>query len=396
MSEQLRLTDSNLPDYLRNLGLVGEGDLVAVEKAGDGNINWVRRARLRDGRSWIVKQARPALERFPQYQVSTERIVFEARYYAVARPLDPVGVCPAIHHFDEGERVLVLEDLGDAERLDALLARGGDGRAPARALARFLAAVHGATAGDASLLDRFDGDAMRHLHGDHIFALPFAPDAEAEFPLAPAVAERARPLRARAFRELAAAAYARYREPRGALVHGDVQAGNVLLPPQGAKLLDAEIAHVGDPAFDLGTLVAHLLLAAVAAGRAQAALPAVQEAWDTYRADRRRAGPAGGRERSAQGVAAAEERERSAQGAAAAEGRERSAQDAAAAGDAGAAAEVRFSAVARYAGLELLRRTVGAARVPAVEDETAAIRVIDAGERWVRTPPDDPAGLLPA
>jgi len=364
MSEQLRLTDSNLPDYLRNLGLVGEGDPVAVEKAGDGNINWVRRARLPDGRSWIVKQARPALERFPQYRVSTERIVFEARYYAVARPLDPVGICPGIHHFDERERVLVLEDLGDAERLDAHLARGADGQGPARALARFLAAVHGATAGDPVLPARFDGDAMRRLHGDHIFALPFAPEAEREFPLAPAVAERARSVRTPAFRGLAAAAHARYLEPRGALVHGDVQAANVLLPTAGPRLLDAEIAHVGDPAFDLGTLVAHLLLHAVARGRPAEALPAVQAAWDAYREPppQRPAAPEG------------------------------SGRAAAAAGP----APVAFRDVARYAGLEFLRRTVGAARVPVVEAETAALRLIDAGERWVRTPPEAPLELVGA
>ena len=341
MSEQLRLSESNLPDYLRDLGYLGSDEAVSVEKAGDGNINWVRRARVADGRSWIVKQARPALERFPEYRVDTRRIVFEARYFALVRDHDAEHICPEILHFDERERVLVLEDLGDVERLDQRLARGSDAAGAGTALARFLAAVHGATADDPDLAARFDNDAMRRLHGDHIFDLPFAGN---DFPLEPEVEDRAASLKTPEFRSLAADAYRRYLEPRGVLVHGDVQAGNILLPPAGPKLLDAEIAHVGDPAFDVATLLAHLALPALArAGTAQA-LPAIEASWLAY---------AGARGDVAPG----------------------------------------FAEVARYMGLEVLRRTVGAARVTGLEPVAASLRAIECGERWVRTPPDAPSRL---
>jgi 5-methylthioribose kinase len=341
MSQQHRLTDQNLPDYLRNLGFLGVDEAISVEPAGDGNINWVRRARLADGRSWIVKQARPELERFPQYQVTTERSVFEARYYERTRPLDDGRICPQILHFDERERVLVLEDAGAAERLDQRLLRGGDAAGAARALGHFLGRVHAETRREPELAERFRNDAMRRLHGDHIFRLPFEPN---DFPLEAEVARRARALQSDGFRALAAAAYARYLEPRGALVHGDVQAGNVLLPPLGPKLLDAEIAHVGDPAFDVGTLLAHLLLPALAADDVQRGLPAAAAGWSAYC-------------------------------------------------EAAGEAAPRHADVARYAGLEVLRRTVGAARVAAVSTREASLAAIERGERWVRTPPDDPAAL---
>src|SRR5690606_7083482 len=61
------LEDDALPRYLHALGLAPAADGLVVESAGDGNINRVRRARAADGRSWIVKQARPRLERFPEY-----------------------------------------------------------------------------------------------------------------------------------------------------------------------------------------------------------------------------------------------------------------------------------------------------------------------------------------
>jgi 5-methylthioribose kinase len=335
MEEQVPLTDATLPDYLESVGFLPQNEAVAVEKVGDGNINWVRRVRTGAG-SWVVKQARPALERFPEYRASTERIVIEARFYETVAPWDRDRLCPRVEHFDPVQRVLILEDLGDAERLDAALARGAPVADAARQLARFLGAVHRATA-DGGLADRFVNDEMRRLHGEHIFRLPYR---ENDFPLSDAVAARAAALRGdEALVATLDAAYARYLEPRGCLLHGDVQPANVLLGPAGPRLLDAEIAHVGDPAFDLGQLLGHLLLPAAARGRADAALPAIAAAWHAY--------------------TDAWQGER----------------------------PFPLADAARHGGIELLRRTIGAARVPAVASDAASLAVIDAGLTWIREAP---------
>jgi 5-methylthioribose kinase len=101
---------------------------------------------------------------------------------------------------------------------------------------------------------------------------------------------------------------------------------------------------VGDPAFDLGQLVAHLLLPAAARGETGAARRAVAAAWSAYESafDTGRPG---------------------------------------------------FARAARYAGIELLRRAIGAARVPAVASEAAALAVVDFGTRLALEPPDLPADL---
>jgi 5-methylthioribose kinase len=112
----------------------------------------------------------------------------------------------------------------------------------------------------------------------------------------------------------------------------------VLLPAGGVKLLDAEIAHVGDPAFDLGMLLAHRLLPAAAAGRGATAAADLTACWHAYRAEH---------------------------------------------GEPGLTA---LESALRYAGLELLRRTLGAARVPAVASDEAGLRAIDAGLALVRAP----------
>src|SRR5215468_1793462 len=335
MSRQEVLSEASLGAYLVRAGVVAAGEPVAVEPLGDRNINWVRRFRTSSGPR-VVKQARPALERFPQYRVTTERLAIEARYYETVHHLDREGICPRVLFFDPKASVLVLEDLGGAERLDAALARGADVSLPAAALGAFLGRVHAATR-DPALAARFANDEMRRLHGDHIFALPFRPN---EFPLSPALRARALEIaRDEALVAAIDAAYARYLEPRGSLVHGDVQAANVLLAASGPKLLDAEIAHVGDPAFDAGQLVAHLLLPSVARGEIASARGALRAAWSAY------------------------------------------------AEAFGADGRPRFESVARYAGIELLRRTLGAARVPAVVRDEAGLAVVDAGARLVGRPP---------
>jgi 5-methylthioribose kinase len=314
------------------------GERARLEPAGDGNINWVRRVRGEGpGRSWIVKQARPALERFPEYRVTTARILCEARYYEQTEGFDAEAVRPRVLHFDAAQRVLVLEDLGSAERLDAALLRGADLAGELARLARFLAAVHAGT-GDPALAERFPNAEMQRLHGDHVFALPYR---ENDFPLSPALADRAREIwRDAALVRRIDAAYARYLEPRGALVHADAQAGNVLLAKRGAVLLDAEIAHVGDPAFDVGVLLAHLWLPAVARGERAEGDALARRTWRAYAEAFR------------------------------GEGRP------------------DWPDAARYAGIEMLRRSIGAARVPAVERDEAGLAVVDAALALVRHPPE--------
>ena len=132
-------------------------------------------------------------------------------------------------------------------------------------------------------------------------------------------------------------------------MHGDVQAGNVLLlPGGGAKLLDAEIAHVGDPAFDVGLLLAHVLLAALARGTLDAAAAAVRAHLVRLRARARRRA----RRRSPTSHATPASR--------------------------------------------CMRRTIGAARVAAVQDTTTALAAVDLACTLIRTPPGSPDALRAA
>jgi 5-methylthioribose kinase len=326
----VHLDDATLPDYLAKRGIPGLSGILRVEAAGEGNINYVRRVSSSEGTSVVVKHARPALERFPEYRVTTERLLFEHRYGETVRELAPdvAEVLPLELDFDAASPTLVMEDLGDATSLERALLDAAADEGPIHELGRFLGRVHAATKpAAAKLAPSFRNDEMRSLHGEHIFTLPFEPN---DFGVpaslqrdAFAVLESAR-VRPRIL-ELRR----RYYGSAGALVHADVQGTNVLLQADRPRLLDAEIAHVGDPAFDLGVARAHVELHAVLRPESSSARACLRALLEGYRA--------GG------GTPAAIERARG------------------------------------YAGVEMLRRSLGAARLTWLGDARATMAAVRHG-----------------
>ncbi|HMC10778.1 MAG TPA: aminoglycoside phosphotransferase family protein [Pirellulaceae bacterium] len=72
---------------------------------------------------------------------------------------------------------------------------------------------------------------------------------------------------------------------RRSLVHGDFSPKNLLVWPGHTMLIDFEVGHYGDPAFDLGFFLTHLVLKSVWAGeRRSEYLKTADNFWRTYQA----------------------------------------------------------------------------------------------------------------
>jgi hypothetical protein len=121
--------------------------VTSIEVPGEGNINYVRRVRTRDGSSLVLKQAHDALERFPEYRVGSERLLFEERYARTIDRLAPeqASILPRILFFSADQRVIVMEDLGEAPLLEEVLLQGSLPAAALRRIGTFLAGVDAAT-----------------------------------------------------------------------------------------------------------------------------------------------------------------------------------------------------------------------------------------------------------
>ena len=289
MMRQTRLLDLEqrpaIEDYLVSCGLLSPEDLpIDVSRAGAGNMNLAMRVTTAGARSLIVKQARPWVEKYPHIPAPFERTLVEAAFYAAVQGEPSVAArMPAVLHVDHDTHTLVLEDVGREGDFTPIYA---DTSMPAAALTALLdwleslARVALSPDAHATLANR----AMRVLNHEHIFRFPL--DAGNGLDLNAITAgldAAARELSGDpAYCREVAALGERYLSDGATLVHGDYFPGSWLKDRGSVRIIDPEFCFPGDPEFDCGVMAAHLLLAQCA----PAALEAIDASVGARRLDR--------------------------------------------------------------------------------------------------------------
>lgn len=234
------LTPTTAAAYLRQRGLLDSGPVRV--RALSGGVSSVVLAASDGKRAVVVKQALPRLRVADEWFASQSRTITEAEALELAGKLAP-GVVPGVLHADAGRYVVVLDQAPDSwhDWRSLLLAGYADCEVAAR-LGRVLATWHRRTWGGVGLTARMDDtEPFEQLRVDPYYR----------------TLARRRP-------ELAGLVlrYAdRMRGRRRCLVHGDLSPKNILVGPADATwVIDFEVAHRGDPAFDVAFLLSHLLL----------------------------------------------------------------------------------------------------------------------------------------
>ncbi|MBL8147051.1 MAG: phosphotransferase [Anaerolineae bacterium] len=220
------------------------------------------------GEGWVVKQALAQLRVKVDWFTSPERIHREALSIAVLAPLCPPGSVPRLIFEDLPHYLMAMEAVPQphANWKQRLLA--GDLQTDhVRQFARLLATIHRETGlrrdalmaefGDRTFYESLRLEAYYHYSGTQV------PEAAAFY----------------------AALIAATRARQDTLVHGDYSPKNVLVHHGQLVLLDYEVAHMGEPAFDLGFSLTHLLSKAhhLPAMRREFSAAALLY-WQTYRA----------------------------------------------------------------------------------------------------------------
>jgi 5-methylthioribose kinase len=242
------MTQDEVGGYLAARGVVGLGSPVEVEELLGGVSNAVFAVET-DGARLVVKQSLPQLRVADEWLAKRERILTEGNALRLAAGLTPAAV-PSVVDVDGDAFALTIERAPDAWRnwKRVLLDDRADPEVGAE-LGRILGRWHGDTWGDPDVAASFaDYEAFDQLRLDpyHVTVAERLPDA------APRVLEAA----------------AELRDVRRCLVHGDYSPKNVLVGPEGLWVLDFEVAHYGNPVFDLAFMLAHLVLTALHTGRA--------------------------------------------------------------------------------------------------------------------------------
>ena len=253
-----------LTDLLRSLHwLHPDEEIVALQKPGEGNMNVVFRV-ITDRRTFILKQARPYVQKYPQVAAPIERIGVEAQFYKLISTNETLSnFSPNLIGYDADNFLLALEDLGDGADFTFLYQPGQTLATPAlESLMQFLSALHRIQAGPA-MATFPDNRAMRLLNHEHIFNFPFRHDTVFDLDtVQPGLQALSLPYKNNeTLKSKIAQLGDVYLQPGPVLIHGDYYPGSWLTVSGGTKVIDPEFGFFGRAEFDLGVMLAHLKLA---------------------------------------------------------------------------------------------------------------------------------------
>jgi aminoglycoside phosphotransferase (APT) family kinase protein len=233
------LTEASAAEYLRGRGVIGDGP-ASVEALGGGVSNIVLAVTTAQRRV-VLKQALPRLRVAREWLAKRERALAEARALALAVALAP-GSSPRVLDVDPDRCALTIEAApADWLTWKERLFEGAADTATAARLGELLAGWHRGTSERDAGLDEWDS--FEQLRID-----PYYREAARRHPdLAETIIGYVDAMTA----------------GRVCLVHGDFSPKNILLGDSGLWVIDFEVAHRGDPAFDVAFLLTHLSLKAI-------------------------------------------------------------------------------------------------------------------------------------
>ncbi len=223
-------------------------------------------------RTLIVKQSRGYVEKYPTIAAPANRAVIEGRFYDAVQHIPVLAErMPQLLGMDETNNILVLEDLGEASDYLWLYQPGQIlTDADALALTAYLSELHTHFQTDTPD-SAFANREMRALNHEHIFNYPFLENNGFDLDtVQPGLAQLALPYqRDDVLRDEVMQLghiYTASAQGGSTLLHGDYYPGSWLQPTDSIKIIDPEFCFYGPAEFDLGVMLAHLMLAQQPAG----------------------------------------------------------------------------------------------------------------------------------
>ncbi len=253
-----------LQDYLHRKGFLLEKETILnIQKAGEGNMNCTLRVRTQN-RSFIVKQARPWVEKYPQIVAPTERMTYEIAYYSlIATNTELQKYSANVLFSDETAFLIVLEDLGEASDYTSLYHKNTTlDINELQSLLKYISVLHH-NFNSSSIGEKLPNLALRSLNHEHIFIYPFTTNNGLNLDdVQPGLQAIAIPYQQDETLKVSAQKLGKiYLDGGNTLLHGDFYPGSWLHTTKGLKVIDPEFCHTGKPEFEVGVLTAHLYLA---------------------------------------------------------------------------------------------------------------------------------------
>jgi 5-methylthioribose kinase len=244
-SEPDELDIERAPDllrYLRGRGALAPDEAPSISVLGGGVSNRVVMVTRAGGESWVLKQALPKLRVREDWFSDPGRVRKEALGIRWLARLTPPGSIPRLVFEDPERHLLAMEAVrGPHRNWRTELLAGRLRPDHVEAFGRLLGQIHGGSRAHredvAAVFD--DRSIFESLRIEPYFAFTVGRVPEAA------------PFLERVIDDT--------RRHRLTLVHGDYSPKNVLVDDGHLVLLDHEVVHFGDPAFDVGFALTHLL-----------------------------------------------------------------------------------------------------------------------------------------
>jgi len=232
--------------YLQQSGRIAPGQSPRCTTLAGGVSNRTVLVELPDGQAWVLKQALAKLRVKVDWFSDPARIHREALGLTHLAKVAPPGTITPLIFEDPAHHLLAMQAVPQPhENLKTLLLSGALAPAAVRAHAVTLGGMLG-------WIHRESGRQNRTLaktFDDRTFFETLRLEPYYQYTATQQPASQA------FYDKLVAATRTR----RMTLVHGDFSPKNILVRGNDLVLLDHEVVHWGDPAFDLGFMLAHLL-----------------------------------------------------------------------------------------------------------------------------------------
>ena len=253
--------DQNTPvdelnNYLKNkLNFLNKNEaLIRTEIAGEGNMNVVIRLKTNQ-RSFVLKQSRPFVRKYPDIRAPLNRIDVEYNFY---RQIGSHPFFPKILKYIPANHLLIIEDLGDCEDLTSIYKSGEVSQDLIQKLTTGLQHIHQQVIPKGYPENRI----LRKLNHQHMFILPFKNNGFYLDNIQEGLEALVKPFRNdKVLNNKIDHAGKVYLQKGDTLLHGDYYPGSWMQVGELFYIIDPEFSIAGPKEFDLGIMAAHLILA---------------------------------------------------------------------------------------------------------------------------------------
>tara|TARA_Y100000741_G_scaffold196277_2_gene149206 strand:- start:300 stop:1268 length:969 start_codon:yes stop_codon:yes gene_type:complete len=226
-----------------------------IEVPGEGNMNVVLRVET-NKKSFILKQSRPYVNKYPNIKNSEKRIIVEDQFYELIIKSEIQKFFPKKIDFIKKDLILLIEDLGQCRDMSYLYSSKNMNLDHFNSLIYILESIH------KTKVNSFPSNySLKELNHEHIFVLPFQKNDFQLDDIQSGLKKLSTYITNDSnINDVAKRIGDMYLKVGNTLLHGDYYPGSWMQKDDNVYVIDPEFSHLGFKEFDLGVMAAHLTM----------------------------------------------------------------------------------------------------------------------------------------